>query len=183
MLVTEILRQINTGIVKILKKGLNNEEISSEEALKLLKVNGKEFIALQYVANQICSEKKEDIVTFIVNRNINFTNICYQRCKFCSFSLPAGHKDAFLLTMDEIRERVKEAKNSGCTEVCIQGGLNPSLKFENYIEILKSVKTIDPSIHIHAFSPQEVFYMSKLYGSSVENTLKEAKDEGEISNT
>ena len=178
MLVSQLFNKINLEIKQILKKALNNEEILSEEALKLLKVSGKEFLALQYVASHICYEKKQHIVTFVINRNINFTNICYQNCKFCSFSLPANHKDAFLLSMEEIRKRIIEAKNSGCTEVCVQGGINPELKFDYYLEILKNVKQIDSKIHIHAFSPQEIYYMSKLYNSSVEDTLKELKKAG-----
>ena len=178
MIASQIFNQIKTETREILKKALSNKEISSEEALKLLKVHGKEFFALQYVADQICYEKKQGIVTFVVNRNINFTNICFQGCKFCSFSLPANHEDAFLLSIEEIRKKVIEAKNFNCTEVCIQGGINPQLKFDYYLEIIKAVKKIDPKIHIHAFSPQEVFYMSKLYGDTVENTLKELKKSG-----
>lgn len=178
MIASQIFNQIKTETKEILKKALSNEEISFKEAFKLLKVHGKEFLALQYVADQICFEKKQGIITFIINRNINFTNICFQGCKFCSFSLPANHKDAFLLSIEEIRNKVIEAKNFNCTEVCIQGGINPQLKFDYYLEIIKAVKKIDSKIHIHAFSPQEVFYMSKLYGDTVENTLKELKKSG-----
>ena len=178
MIIEQTFNRIKPEIKEILKKALNSEEITSEEALELLKVTGKEFLALQYTANQICFEKKEDIVTFVINRNINFTNICYQKCKFCSFSLPAEHEDAFLLIIDEIKNRVIEAKNAGCTEVCIQGGINPELNFDYYLDVLKTVKNVDSRIHTHAFSPQEVFYMSKLYGDTIETTLKELKNAG-----
>jgi len=178
MIGLQMFNQIKKEIKEILNKVLNNDEISSGEALKLLNVHGKEFIALQYVANQICYRKKEDIVTFVINRNINFTNVCFQGCKFCSFSLPTNHKDAFLLTIEEIRERVIEAKKFDCSEVCIQGGINPTLKFDFYLDILKAVKEVDKNIHTHAFSPQEIYFMSKLYGSSIENTLKELKKAG-----
>ena len=175
---TQILEQIRPEIKSILQKALDSEEITPKEALELLKVNGKEFFALQYVADKICFEKKENIVTFVINRNINFTNICYQQCKFCSFSVPANSDDAFLLSIEEIRERTIEAKNAGCSEVCIQGGINPELKFDNYLEILKTVKSIDSNIHTHAFSPQEIFFMAKLYSETIENTLKELKKAG-----
>ena len=178
MLSSHILNHLKPKIKEILEKALKNEEITSKEALKLLKVHGKEFYALQYVANQICFEKKEEVVTFVINRNINFTNVCFQGCKFCSFSLPSNHKDAFLLTLEEIRDRVIEAKNSNCSEVCIQGGINPELKFDFYLDILRVVKGIDQNIHTHAFSPQEIYFMSKLYKSSIENTLKELKKAG-----
>jgi len=178
MTASQIFDQIEGEIKVILEKALNNFEISSEEALKLLKVHGKEFFALQYTANEICFEKKEDVVTFVINRNINFTNVCFQGCKFCSFSLPTNHEDSFLLDLDEIRDRIIEAKKSNCSEVCIQGGINPDLKFDFYLDILKLVKKVDKNMHTHAFSPQEIFFMSKLYGNSVENTLKELKKAG-----
>ncbi len=178
MKTTQFFEDISPNIKKILQKSLDSEEISSEEALEILKVKGKEFFALQYIADQICFEKKQNIVTFVINRNINFTNICYQRCKFCSFSLPATDPNAFLLTIDQIREKVIEAKNFGCTEVCVQGGINPELKFDFYLDILKTVKKVDPRIHTHAFSPQEIFYMSKLYEHSIVDTLRELKKAG-----
>jgi len=178
MINTQFSENISPKIRKILQKTLDSDEISSEEALEILKVRGKEFFALQYVADQICFEKKQNLVTFVINRNINFTNICYQHCKFCSFSLPATDPNAFLLNIDQIREKVIEAKNAGCTEVCIQGGINPKVKFEFYLDILKTVKNIDPRMHIHAFSPQEIFYMAKLYENSIVDTLRELKKAG-----
>jgi FO synthase subunit 2 len=178
MMASQIFNQIEGEIQVILKKALNNNELSTEEALKLLKVHGKEFFALQYTANEICGNKKDEIVTFVINRNINFTNVCFQGCKFCSFSLPSNHKDAFLLNLEQIKDRVFEAKKSKCTEVCIQGGINPNLKFDFYLNILKTVKNVDNNMHTHAFSPQEIFFMSKLYGTSVEDTLKELKKAG-----
>jgi FO synthase subunit 2 len=117
-------------------------------------------------------------VTFVINRNINFTNVCFQGCKFCSFSLPNNHKDAFLLTIEQIKENVIEAKKSNCLEVCIQGGINPDLEFDFYLEILRVVKEIDKNMHSHAFSPQEIYFMSKLYKNSVEDTLTELKKAG-----
>lgn len=175
---TDIFNHIERETKAILKKALNNIEITPDEALKLLDVQGKEFLALQYTANELCLDKKKDIVTFVINRNINFTNICFQGCKFCSFSLPANHEDAFLFTLDEIKERTIEAKSLNCTEVCIQGGINPELRFDFYLDILKMVKEVDKNMHTHAFSPQEIFFMSKLYGNSIETTLKELKKAG-----
>ncbi len=175
---SEIYNYIKPDIKKILKKAEESEEISREEALKLLKVTGKEFIALQQIADQICFEKKDNFVTFIINRNINFTNICYQGCKFCSFSVSNDSEERFLLTLEDLREKVLDAKNAGCTEVCIQGGINPKLDFDYYLKILKVVKEVDKNMHTHAFSPQEVFYISKLYGNPIEDTLNELKKAG-----
>jgi len=161
MLSTQIFEHINPDIKKILNSALNSEELSVKDGIK---------------ANQICFEKKENIVTFVKNRNINFTNICYQKCKFCSFSVSKTDKNAFLLTLDEIREKVIEAKERGCTEICIQGGINPELNFDYYIEILKLIKAIDFRFHTHAFSPQEIFNISKLNNDTIENTLIDQKD-------
>ncbi|MBD3193820.1 MAG: 7,8-didemethyl-8-hydroxy-5-deazariboflavin synthase subunit CofH, partial [Candidatus Lokiarchaeota archaeon] len=157
----EIFEHINHKIRNILKKGLNGEQINNKEALELLKTTGKEFLALQSVANEICFEKKKDLVTFVVNRNINFTNVCYQKCKFCSFSVPQNHSEAFLLTNNEIEKKILESNKFDITEVCIQGGINPELTFDYYLDILRKVKEINSEIHIHAFSPQEVYYMAK----------------------
>ncbi|MFX1470489.1 MAG: 7,8-didemethyl-8-hydroxy-5-deazariboflavin synthase subunit CofH [Promethearchaeota archaeon] len=178
MLSSQFFEHIEPRVKKILQKVLDSNELNSGEALELLKVNGKEFFALQYIADRVCLEKKHNIVTFVVNRNINFTNVCYQHCKFCSFSLPVTENDAFLLTIDQVREKVNEAKIAGCSEVCIQGGINPDLNFEFYLDILKCVKEVDRNIHTHAFSPQEIFYISKLYENSIEDTLKELKNAG-----
>ena len=178
MLKSELFNHIKPKIKFILKKALNSEEdLTLEEGFELLKVTGKEFIALQNVADTICYEKKKELVTFIINRNINFTDICFQGCKFCCFSVPDKNR-GFLLTLDEIKEKVIEAKKNDCTEVCIQGGIHPDLTFEFYLDILKTVKNVDRRIHAHAFSPQEIFYMSQLNGDTIQNTLKELEKAG-----
>ncbi|MEJ2249723.1 MAG: 7,8-didemethyl-8-hydroxy-5-deazariboflavin synthase subunit CofH [Candidatus Lokiarchaeota archaeon] len=169
---------INKEIKIILRKALNSELITSDDALKLLKTTGNEFFALQYVANKLCIEKTQNIVTFIINRNINFTNICYQNCRFCSFRVGATDNEAFSLSVDELRKKVEEAYNNKCSEVCIQGGINPDLDFEYYLDILRTVKEIDENIHIHAYSPQEVYHMSKLSDQTIKDTLLALKKAG-----
>ncbi|TXT64276.1 MAG: FO synthase subunit 2 [Promethearchaeota archaeon] len=178
MLLNKILDDIKPDIKIILEKSLNNIEISIPEAVQLLKITGKEFLALQATANQICFEKKDNVVTFVINRNINFTNICHQNCKFCSFSVPQNDSEAFLLSIDEIEKKVLEANKFDISEVCIQGGINPELTFDYYLDILRKVKEINSEIHIHAFSPQEVYYMAKLCDKSIKETLKELKKAG-----
>jgi len=178
MLISQLFKEIDPEISRILQKGQTNEELTVSEAIKLLKVSGKEFLALQYVADNICREKTEDIVTFVKNRNINFTNICSKHCKFCSFNVPKTHPDAFLLSLNEIREKVLGAKKEGATEVCIQGGINREVDYGFYLQILNTVKDVDPNMHIHAFSPQEVFYMTSLNEGTISKTLKELKLNG-----
>ena len=167
-----------TAPKEILRKVEDSVEISPEEALILLNVTGRDFAALQQVADRICFEKKDDLVTFVVNRNINFTNVCYQGCKFCSFSVSNKNKQSFLKTIEDVRNDVIEAKEVGCTEVCIQGGINPELDFDYYREILKIAKIVDPNIHTHAFSPQEVFHMSRIFEAPVKEILLELKRAG-----
>ncbi len=178
MLISELFRRIKPEIKSILIDVLEKDnELSSEDALKLLRVTGNEFIALQNVANQLCFEKHNDLVTFVINRNINFTNICFQGCKFCCFSVPDREK-GFLLSLDEIRKKVIEAKENNCSEVCIQGGIHPDIAFDYYLDILKTVKEVDRRIHTHAFSPQEIFYMTQLNGDTIERTLEELQAAG-----
>jgi len=173
-----ISRAVNPKIDVILQKALNYQDISKKEGLTLLNSTGEDFLALQKVANHLCFEKKENVVSFVINRNINFTNICTGGCKFCSFSVPENSKDGFLLSLEDIKMKVIEAKEKYCSEVCIQGGLNPSLNFDYYLNILRIVKGVDTRIHTHAFSPQEIEYMTKLSGLNLEETLKELKNAG-----
>jgi 5-amino-6-(D-ribitylamino)uracil---L-tyrosine 4-hydroxyphenyl transferase len=179
MLKKAYFNDISSDIKNILKKALEGEkEITRKEGLKLLEVSRKEFIALQQTADEICRDKKKNTVSFVVNRNINFTNICFQGCKFCSFSTTKENEESFLLTIEEIKRKVKEAYNKGCSEVCIQGGINPDLTYDYYINILKTVKEVNSEIHIHAFSPQEIKHMTETNGKSIESTLRELKKAG-----
>ncbi len=174
----QLIDQARASVKKILLSALSGNEISAKEALKLLKVKGSELLALQNAATEICSEKKKNIVSFVVNRNINFTNICDHGCKFCSYSVSRDSPKAYLLSIDEIKKKVLEALEYNCTEVCVQGGINKEVDFEFYKTILKTIKKISSSIHIHAYSPEEVFQMALLNGDSIESTLKELKKAG-----
>ena len=115
-----------------------------------------------------------DVVTFVVNRNINFTDICVGNCKFCSFR----NRRRYLLTLEEIKKKVREALDYGCTEVCIQGGLLPKADLNFYISIIEAVRDVSDDIHIHAFSPMEIHHMAKNSGLSLSEVLKELKDAG-----
>ncbi|TXT66167.1 MAG: FO synthase subunit 2 [Promethearchaeota archaeon] len=178
MIVSQRFHGIKPEIKKILRKSQKREDLTPDDALKLLKVSGKDVFALQKVADEICQEKTNNYITFIINRNINFTNICLKKCTFCSFSHPENHQEAFLLSMDEIEAKVLDATKKGCTEVCIQGGINPNVTFDYYLEILKTVKNVNPKLHIHAFSPQEIFHMATISGNSIVDTLKELRNAG-----
>ncbi len=115
-----------------------------------------------------------DVVTFVVNRNINFTDICIGNCKFCSFR----NRKRYLLTLEEIKDKVREAVEYGCTEVCIQGGLYPNADLNFYKSIVEAVREVSEDIHIHAFSPMEIHHMAVNSGLDVREVLKELKSAG-----
>lgn len=125
-------------------------------------------------ANEIRMKKVGDVVTYVVNRNINFTDLCIGNCKFCSFR----NRRMYLLTLDEIKEKVRDALEYGCTEVCIQGGLYPNADLNFYRSIVEAIRDVSEDIHIHAFSPMEIYNMSKNSCLEVKEVLKELKDAG-----
>ena len=145
-------------------------EITIEDARKLLEANPFELFD---TADQLRKEIVGDNVTYIVNRNINFTDYCVGTCKFCSFKYNKG----FRLTLDEILQRVGAAKETGSTEVCIQGGLTEDMNLEDYAGMIRAIKS-KYDIHTHAFSPMEVYHMSRMSGVTVEESLKTLKAAG-----
>jgi len=126
------------------------------------------------IADELRKELVGDTVTYVVNRNINFTDICINDCKFCSFR----NRRRYLLSIEEIRRKVEEAVEFGCTEVCIQGGLLPDADLDFYVSILHAVRDVDRKIHIHAFSPMAVVHAARNSGMHVEDVLRTFKKEG-----
>ena len=127
------------------------------------------------IADELRKEEKGDIVTFVVNRNINFTNVCVGDCKFCSFR--AEKEQGYMLSMDAVLEKVEEAVNNDATEICIQSGLHPDLKLSDYCGILDGIKS-HFDVHIHAFSPMEIYHVAHNSGLTEEAVLKELKRAG-----
>jgi FO synthase subunit 2 len=134
--------------------------------------------ALILTADELRRQTVGDTVSYVVNRNINFTNICDVRCGFCAFSRDQKEPEAYLLSIDEIVKRAEEAWKMGATEVCIQGGINPKVHSNFYVEICTAIKKKMPSIHIHAFSPMEIIYGSEKAGLGIEEYLKTLKEAG-----
>lgn len=126
------------------------------------------------VADELRKKAVGDVVTFVVNRNINFTDICINDCKFCSFR----NRRRYLLSLEDIKRKVEEAVDFGCTEVCIQGGLLPNADVDFYVSILEAVRDVSKDIHIHAFSPMEVLHAARNSKMDVEDVLKIFKREG-----
>ncbi|UGV40012.1 5-amino-6-(D-ribitylamino)uracil--L-tyrosine 4-hydroxyphenyl transferase CofH [Methanococcoides orientis] len=144
---------------------------TKEDALKLLEVKPFELYAL---ADQLRNEAVGDNVTYVVNRNINFTDKCVGTCGFCAFK----DKKGYLLSPEQIREKIDEAVASGATELCIQGGLMEDVKLDLYLDILRAVKEDHNHIHTHCFSPMEVYHAATSNGLTIEETLAELKKNG-----
>lgn len=163
----------------ILEKGLVGEELSVKDAEHLFYMDNLDDIsALALSADHIRKEDVGDLVTYVVNRNINFTNICNVYCGFCNFMAPEGDERAYFLTMDEVAERTKEAWDIGATEVCMQGGMHPEIDGNYYVELIKTVKKAVPEMHTHSFSPYEIYYGAKTLDISEEDFIEMLKDVG-----
>jgi len=177
--VDSLLAKVNGTTAKILNKALEGGEVSVEEGVQLFNIDDvDELSALAITADHIRKEDVGDVVTYVVNRNINFTNICNTYCGFCNFMAPEGDERAYFLTMDEIADKTKEAWEIGATEVCMQGGMHPDIDGNFYVEIIKTVKEAVPKMHTHAFSPFEIFYGAETLGISEEEFIQMLKDVG-----
>jgi FO synthase subunit 2 len=173
-----IQKYIDPVISEILDKAVNNKEITISEVLELLDCKGIEMNMLIAVANYLRKNKNGDVVTYVLNRNINFTNVCIKRCGFCAFSRDFRQEEGYFLPTEEVIRRSKEAYQYGATEVCIQAGLPPKMDGNLYVELCKSIKKEIPNIHIHAFSPEEIMYGAHRSNISVKEYLSRLKDAG-----
>ncbi|MGI9007725.1 MAG: bifunctional FO biosynthesis protein CofGH [Streptosporangiaceae bacterium] len=152
--------------------------LSDDEALALLDADGPELDALAGIADAIRRDVNGDAVTYVVNRNINFTNVCYTGCRFCAFAQRRTDADAYTLSLEQIGDRAAEAWGAGATEVCMQGGIHPDLPGTAYFDIAAEVRRRCPDMHVHAFSPMEVMNGSARTGLSVRDWLTRAREAG-----
>ena len=159
-----------TTFESIAEKVCNNQRITADEALTLFGSN--DLLAIGELAALANERKNGKSVYFNVNRHINPTNICVNRCAFCAFSRTSGEEGAYTLALDEIRRRAVEAEGEGATEVHIVGGLHPDLPLEYYEEVLRSIRTAAPQLHIKAFTAVEIEYFSRISGCSIEQVLE-----------
>ncbi|MCP8307514.1 MAG: 5-amino-6-(D-ribitylamino)uracil--L-tyrosine 4-hydroxyphenyl transferase CofH [archaeon] len=173
-----LLHVIDPVIASILDKAIDGKEISVEEGVELFEAKGIEMNTLMLVADELRRQKVGNIVTYIINRNINFTNICIKRCGFCAFSRGYRDEEGYFLPIKEVVHRTKEAWELGATEVCIQAGLPPRMDGYLYINVCKAIKKELPDIHIHAFSPEEIAYGALRLETTVEDYLKMLKEAG-----
>ncbi len=147
-------------------------------ALALMSADGDALVELARLADAVRRDAVGDDVTYVVNRNLNFTNVCYTGCRFCAFAQRKTDADAFTLSPEEIGARVDEAWAAGATEICMQGGIHPDLPGTAYFDLARAVKAHQPGIHLHAFSPMEVVNGATRSGMSVRDWLEAAKEAG-----
>lgn len=172
------LQDVSSGVRLILERSLEGDEVSVADGVVLSDARGADLHALCLVADELRRRQVGDRVTYVVNRNINFTNVCIKNCKFCAFARTVRSEQGYFLPHEEVARRVQQAWEMGATEVCLQAGLSPNLSGESYIELCRVVKEAAPEIHIHAFSPEEVKFGASLRRVPYSEYLAELKDAG-----
>ncbi|MDV8006220.1 MULTISPECIES: bifunctional FO biosynthesis protein CofGH [unclassified Rhodococcus (in: high G+C Gram-positive bacteria)] len=151
---------------------------SDDEYLALATAEGPGLEAVVALADALRKDAVGEDVTYVVNRNINFTNICYTGCRFCAFAQRKGDADAFTLSADQVADRAWEAHVAGATEVCMQGGIDPELPVTGYADLVRAVKKRVPSMHVHAFSPMEIVNGASRSGESIRDWLTALREAG-----
>ncbi len=173
-----IIGAIKPETAAVLDRALSGKDITSEEAVVLFETEGQEYNAMVMAADELRRRTVGDVVTYVVNRNINFTNVCIKRCGFCAFSRDFREDEGYLLPVEEIIRRAREAWDYGATEVCIQAGLPPKMEGDLYIRLCEAINRELPDMHIHGFSPEEVLYGSIRSESTIKAYLTELKAAG-----
>jgi 7,8-didemethyl-8-hydroxy-5-deazariboflavin synthase CofH subunit len=163
---------------EILIAAASGEDLTFEQGLVLATAGGPALEALVSVADHLRRENIGEAITYVVNRNINFTNICFVGCSFCGFGRGPGASDAYSLSFEEVVRRAREAWERGATEVCVQGGLPRDLDGYFYRDLLRAIKHAIPEMHVHAFSPMETDYGVTKTGMALRDYLQMMKDEG-----
>lgn len=163
----------------ILKQACDGQMLTAEAIARLFTVRGKEFLAVTAAADQLRRDMCGDVVTYVVNRNINYTNVCYFRCQFCAFSKGKRSENLrgrpYVLSSTEIARCAAEAWERGASEVCMQGGIHPHYDGATYLDICRTVKAAVPDIHVHAFSPLEVWQGANRLGIALDEFLRELR--------
>jgi FO synthase subunit 2 len=174
-----LLGATSSPVRRTLEACLAGRELSWQDALETLcGARGLDLQALALTADALRREQVGDVVTYVINRNINFTNVCVMGCKFCAFSRDLRSEQGYLLDLAEIVRRAVEAQAMGASEVCLQAGLAPDVSGQHYIDMVRAVAEAAPGLHIHALSPEEVRYGAKLAKASIRDYLAELKAAG-----
>ncbi|MGB3533149.1 MAG: 7,8-didemethyl-8-hydroxy-5-deazariboflavin synthase subunit CofH [Microcoleaceae cyanobacterium] len=173
-----------TTVNTILNRAIAGHDLTPTEGVILLQQSDRAIVSqIQQVSDTRRTQQVGDTVTYVNNRNINFTNICEQHCSFCAFRRDAGEDGAFWLNTTQILEKATEAVQQGATEICMQGGLHPGAKIDGaslayYLELVKTLKQTFPQIHLHAFSPQEIQFIAREDGLSYQAVIEALRDAG-----
>jgi 7,8-didemethyl-8-hydroxy-5-deazariboflavin synthase CofH subunit len=165
-------------IAAILDRALARDELSADDGVQLLRCEGDDLRALLRTADHVRAADVGDEVTYVVNRNINFTNVCFVGCQFCAFARHRKDADAYTHSIGDVLAKVQEAVDRNATEVCMQGGINPDADAFVYRDMLVAIKARFPHIHVHAFSPMEIMYGSRRTGMSYRDYLTMLRDAG-----
>ena len=172
------LKDADPLIAETLDRALSEKEITVDEATRLYDAKGMDFHLVGAVADELRKRRVGDIVTYVINRNINFTNVCIKQCGFCAFSRDFREEEVYFLPIEEIVRRAKEAHELGATEVCIQAGIPPDMDANLYEDICRAIKAEIPDIHIHGFSPEEVLYGATRSEIPIKEYLMRLKEAG-----
>ena len=173
-----LLTTASRATAAILERALSGEDLTVDEATTLFEADGADLLAMLAAADQLRAQTVGDVVSYVINRNINFTNVCVKQCGFCAFSRGHLAEEGYFLPIEEIIRRATEARDLGASEVCIQAGLAPGMDGWHYVKLCRAVKEALPELHIHGFSPEEVLYGSTLTGVSIRDYLLALKDAG-----
>ena len=174
----------NITVDSILESALTDKDITPDDAVFILKQTTPDAVTqIQVTADQLRQKQAGNTVTYVINRNINFTNICEQHCSFCAFRRDDGDPDAYWLNSAQILEKATDAVRRGATEICMQGGLHPQAQINGkslpyYLKLVKTIKDEFPHLHLHAFSPQEVQFIARLDGISYTDVITALRDAG-----
>lgn len=171
-----LLKESHSDEADVVEKALSGEELNKKDGYALMCSNN--LLLLGALADHLRSRSVGDIVTFVANRHINYTNICVSKCTFCAFYREKGQPDAYTLSIDEIMEKVREAAAMGITELHIVGSHHPELPFEFYEDMLREIKRKYPRLHIKAFTAAEIRYFSEISGNSTKEVLRRLVDAG-----
>ncbi len=170
--------RVRAEVAAILRAAAAGRAPTEAHALVLLDAAGPELAALCATADEVRAARVGDVVTYVVNRNVNFTNVCYTGCRFCAFAQRRDDPDAYTLSLAQVADRAQEAWDAGATEICMQGGIHPDFGGDHYLALLRAVKQRVPDIHVHAFSPMEVVNGAARLGVEIGEFLARAKDAG-----
>ena len=175
-------KRVDSRLTRILDRACSGQRLTQADVEMLFRVRGRSVAAICYVADRLRREVSGEVVTYVVNRNINYTNICLYKCTFCAFSKGKTSENLrgapYIVDLEEIERRTVEAWGRGATEVCLQGGIHPAFTGQTYIDICRAAKRAAPDMHVHAFSPLEITHGARTLGVSIEYFLAQLQEAG-----